>query len=88
MARMHKKKVRRGIGWEWKTPADFSESNPAPPLFPTEAPEQGAADVESRVSVAPASVLSVLSSIPESQIVALQNGSGVKTQNDAWLFLS
>eukprot|EP00913_Durusdinium_trenchii_P003823 g3540.t1 len=78
VARTFKKKLRRGIGWEWKDPCDWSESNPAAPIIPKEAPE--GAEATSCVSAAPPSVLSVLTSIPESQILALQNGSGVKTK--------
>lgn len=54
-ARMRKKKIRYGIGWEWKAPADWSESNVSAPLAAT-----------SVVSAAPPSVVSVLSAIPES----------------------
>lgn len=74
-ARMRKKKIRYGLGWEWKAPADFSESNVSAPVVA--APEAKAA---SCVSAAPPSVVSVLSSIPESQILALQSGSGAASR--------
>lgn len=65
-ARMRKKKIRYGVGWEWKAPCDFSESNVSAPLV----------TAPSCLSVAPPSALSVLSSIPESHLLALQQGSG------------
>lgn len=67
VARMHKKKIRYGLGWVWKHPSEWSESNPAPPAVPN-------VDASSCLSAAPPSALSA---IPESQLSALKRGSGV-----------
>lgn len=67
VARMRKKKIRYGLGWVWKHPADWSESNPAPPAVPN-------VEACSSLSAAPPSALSA---IPESQLAALKRGSGV-----------
>ncbi|CAJ1346578.1 unnamed protein product [Effrenium voratum] len=61
VARTRKKKLRYGLGWEWKAPADWSESTAAAPLV----------DAYSNVSAA---APSVLSAIPESQLASNQPG--------------